>query len=51
MASTEPEADQVYDWSTGLDEIDDSNLYFSPEQGNVIFTSAVDGWGFGYTCQ
>jgi len=46
IAPTE-EADQVYDWSSGLEEVDDSNLYFSPEQGNVIFTSATDGWGFG----
>lgn len=34
------------DWQLGLDEIDDSNLYFSPDQGNVLFTSATDGWGF-----
>ncbi|XP_047344705.1 elongation factor-like GTPase 1 [Vespa velutina] len=34
------------DWQSILDDIDDSNLYFSPEQGNVLFTSAVDGWGF-----
>lgn len=48
MSSTEVEADQVvYDWSTGLDDIDDSNLYFSPEQGNVVFSSAIDGWAFG----
>lgn len=32
--------------SSGLDEADDSNLYFSPEKGNVAFTSASDGWGF-----
>lgn len=38
--------EQVYDWSAGLDEVDDSHLYFSPEQGNVVFASAVDGWGF-----
>uniref|UniRef100_A0A2R8P9Y2 Elongation factor-like GTPase 1 n=1 Tax=Callithrix jacchus TaxID=9483 RepID=A0A2R8P9Y2_CALJA len=38
---------QVYDWSTGLEDTDDSHLYFSPEQGNVVFTSAIDGWGFG----
>ncbi|KAL6934050.1 related to Ribosome assembly protein 1 [Hanseniaspora guilliermondii] len=25
---------------------DDSDLYFSPEKNNVIFASAVDGWGF-----
>lgn len=38
--------DQLYDWSAGLEEADDSNLYFSPEQGNVVFASAIDGWGF-----
>ncbi|KAG5346252.1 EFL1 GTPase, partial [Acromyrmex charruanus] len=35
------------DWQSVLEEIDDSTLYFSPEQGNVLFTSAIDGWGFG----
>jgi len=39
--------DQVYDWDSGLIEADDSSIYFSPEQGNVIFASAVDGWAFG----
>ncbi|XP_072237157.1 elongation factor-like GTPase 1 [Leuresthes tenuis] len=38
--------DQVYDWSSGLEEADDSHLYFSPDQGNVVFASAIDGWGF-----
>jgi len=47
MTGTAGDTDQVYDWSSGLEEVDDSNLYFSPEQGNVIFTSATDGWGFG----
>lgn len=28
------------------EEGDDSNIYFSPDQGNVIFASALDGWGF-----
>lgn len=37
---------QVYDWSAGLEQVDDSHLYFSPDQGNVVFSSAVDGWGF-----
>ncbi|KAJ3417616.1 Cytoplasmic GTPase/eEF2-like protein (ribosomal biogenesis) [Chytridiales sp. JEL 0842] len=32
------------DWQ--LEDRDDSHLYFSPEQGNVIFASAVDGWAF-----
>lgn len=35
------------DWQSVLEELDDSNLYFSPEQGNVLFSSATDGWGFG----
>ncbi|XP_051896621.1 elongation factor-like GTPase 1 isoform X2 [Pristis pectinata] len=37
---------QIYDWSAGLEETDDSHLYFAPEQGNVVFGSAIDGWGF-----
>nr|XP_020756626.1 elongation factor-like GTPase 1 [Odocoileus virginianus texanus]XP_020756627.1 elongation factor-like GTPase 1 [Odocoileus virginianus texanus] len=44
--NSEP-GEQVYDWSTGLEDTDDSHLYFSPDQGNVAFTSAIDGWGFG----
>ncbi|EPQ06364.1 Elongation factor Tu GTP-binding domain-containing protein 1 [Myotis brandtii] len=39
--------EQVYDWSAGLEDTDDSHLYFSPDQGNVVFASAIDGWGFG----
>lgn len=27
-------------------EKDDEDLYFAPERGNVIFASALDGWGF-----
>ena len=41
------EEDIVYDWSAGLEDTDDSSIYFAPEHGNVIFTSALDGWGFG----
>uniref|UniRef100_A0ABM0MG69 Elongation factor Tu GTP-binding domain-containing protein 1-like n=1 Tax=Saccoglossus kowalevskii TaxID=10224 RepID=A0ABM0MG69_SACKO len=41
-----PSEEQIYDWSTGLEESDDSNLYFSPDEGNVVFASAIDGWGF-----
>lgn len=29
------------------DEVDDDHLYFTPERGNVLFGSALDGWGFG----
>lgn len=36
----------VYDWSSGLEEADDSKLYFSPENENVVFCSAIDGWAF-----
>ncbi|XP_067105576.1 elongation factor-like GTPase 1 [Osmerus mordax] len=42
----ESPGEQVYDWSAGLEETDDSHLYFSPDQGNVVFSSAIDGWGF-----
>ncbi|XP_055970400.1 elongation factor-like GTPase 1 [Sorex fumeus] len=41
------QGEQVYDWSSGLEDTDDSHLYFSPDQGNVVFASAIDGWGFG----
>ena len=27
-------------------ERDDEDLYFAPEKGNVVFASAIDGWGF-----
>ena len=27
-------------------ERDDEDIYFAPEKGNVIFASAIDGWGF-----
>ena len=27
-------------------EKDDEDLYFLPDRGNVIFASAIDGWGF-----
>ena len=39
--------EEFFDWSTGLEEADDSELYFSPDAGNVVFASAVDGWAFG----
>ncbi|KAL6112622.1 efl1 [Pungitius sinensis] len=38
--------DQACDWSSRQEEADDSLLYFSPDQGNVVFASAIDGWGF-----
>lgn len=38
--------DLYSDWSTAIETADDSDLYFSPQQGNVVFASAADGWGF-----
>ena len=35
-----------FDWDAGLEDSDDSSVYFQPEAGNVIFASALDGWGF-----
>ncbi|XP_010189585.1 PREDICTED: elongation factor Tu GTP-binding domain-containing protein 1 isoform X2 [Mesitornis unicolor] len=46
ISDTSP-GDQIYDWSAGLEDTDDSHLYFSPDHGNVVFASAIDGWGFG----
>jgi ribosome assembly protein 1 len=42
--SKESEIDQE-----DLMDFDDEHLYFSPEKGNVIFTSAIDGWAFRYS--
>ncbi|PVD19820.1 hypothetical protein C0Q70_20311 [Pomacea canaliculata] len=36
----------AYDWTTIEDEDDEKNIFFSPDRGNVIFASALDGWGF-----
>lgn len=33
-------------WSLGLDAMDESSVYFTPESGNVVFASACDGWAF-----
>lgn len=45
--SAESEAQLIFaDW--GIDTMDDSDLLFSPERGNVLFASAYDGWGFRY---
>jgi ribosome assembly protein 1 len=38
------DANKVYDWS--VEDRDDSDIYFDPARGNVIFSSAVDGWAF-----
>ena len=43
---TDDIAVSIDEWSSGLEETDDSLLYFSPDLGNVVLTSAIDGWGF-----
>lgn len=45
-AITDDTAVSIDEWSSGLEETDDSTLYFSPDLGNVVFSSAIDGWGF-----
>jgi ribosome assembly protein 1 len=42
--NVEDVANQMYDWS--MEELDDSDIYFDPAVGNVIFASAIDGWAF-----
>jgi ribosome assembly protein 1 len=31
---------------TEFEEKEDEDIYFAPEKGNVVFSSAVDGWAF-----
>ncbi|XP_033751103.1 elongation factor-like GTPase 1 isoform X2 [Pecten maximus] len=36
-----------HDWTIQADdEEEERNIFFSPTQGNVVFASAYDGWGF-----
>jgi len=35
---------QSHDWVEDAEE--GRNIYFSPDEGNVVFASAYDGWGF-----
>ena len=39
-------ASQVYDWTSGIEDVDDDKYYFMPEKNNVIFASSIDDWGF-----
>ncbi|CAL1526751.1 unnamed protein product [Lymnaea stagnalis] len=36
----------TYDWTVIEDKEEHKNIYFCPELGNVVFASAIDGWGF-----
>lgn len=40
------EVDAMVNDSEEFQEKDDEDIYFAPERGNVVFASAVDGWGF-----
>ncbi|EPQ54738.1 P-loop containing nucleoside triphosphate hydrolase protein [Gloeophyllum trabeum ATCC 11539] len=40
------EADAIVNEGEEFQEKDDEDIYFAPERGNVIFASAIDGWGF-----
>ncbi|KAI0086587.1 translation elongation factor 2 [Irpex rosettiformis] len=43
------EVDAVVNDEDEFQEKDDEDIYFAPEKGNVVFASAVDGWGFRVT--
>lgn len=43
---SEGSSQQTYDWTYIEDEEEEKNIFFSPDRGNVIFASALDGWGF-----
>jgi ribosome assembly protein 1 len=40
------EAEATVNEADDFQEKDDEDIYFAPEKGNVIFASALDGWGF-----
>ncbi|KAI0356432.1 translation elongation factor 2 [Trametes cingulata] len=40
------EVDATVNEEDEYQEKDDEDIYFAPERGNVVFASAIDGWGF-----
>ncbi|OLL25980.1 Ribosome assembly protein 1 [Neolecta irregularis DAH-3] len=40
------ERKEVGDLHDEFIEKDDADIYFAPERGNVVFSSAIDGWAF-----
>ncbi|KAH9841508.1 P-loop containing nucleoside triphosphate hydrolase protein [Rhodofomes roseus] len=40
------EVDAAINEADDFQERDDEDIYFAPEKGNVIFASAIAGWGF-----
>jgi hypothetical protein len=53
LAGPVPARGFFFQWSAAgrldstCNSADDSHLYFEPERGNVVFASAMDGFGFG----
>src|ERR1700761_4361663 len=43
---TEASLETLEESDDAYEEQDDDDLYFSPDRGNVIFASAIDGWAF-----
>lgn len=41
-----PEGGDNDDVDAEFEEREDEDIYFSPEKGNVLFASAIDGWAF-----
>lgn len=41
-----PEGTEHEDVDAEFEEREDEDIYFSPERGNVLFASALDGWAF-----
>ncbi|KZT11987.1 translation elongation factor 2 [Laetiporus sulphureus 93-53] len=40
------EVDAIINEADEFQEKDDEDIYFAPERGNVVFASAIQGWGF-----
>lgn len=45
-AGDAPEGEDSGDVDAEYEEREDEDIYFSPERGNVLFASAIDGWAF-----
>ncbi|PRT52577.1 Ribosome assembly protein 1 [Wickerhamiella sorbophila] len=40
------EAQEQQTDATDFEELSDEDIYFTPQKNNVVFCSAIDGWGF-----
>jgi ribosome assembly protein 1 len=46
ITSEDPLSNTDESAGSGYEEKDDESIYFAPENNNIIFSSAVDGWAF-----